>query len=90
MEFEWSPEKARSNEQKHGVSFREAMTVFNDPAAYSFLDPDHSFDEDRYLVFAYSERNRLLTVSYTYRGQKTRLISAREATRTEREIYAEP
>lgn len=50
MEFEWNPEKARSNEQKHGVSFYEAMTVFNDPAAYSFLDPDHSFDEDHYIV----------------------------------------
>ncbi len=89
MEFEWDPEKAIRNERKHGISFYEAITVFNDPNAYTFADPDHSFHEDRYLAFAYSDRNRLLTVSYTYQGKKTRLISAREATRTEREIYAE-
>ncbi len=89
MEFEWNLEKARLNVTKHGITLNEAMTVFNDPSAYTFFDPDHSVDEDRYLVFGYSERSRLLTVAYTYRGKKTRLISARRATAGEQEIYGE-
>jgi len=89
MEFEWNPEKARRNAAKHGIDFQEAMTVFNDPFAYTFFDPDHSVEEDRYLVFGYSEHRRLLTVAYTYREKKTRLISARRATAEEQEIYGE-
>ena len=89
MEFEWNPEKARRNAAKHGIDFQEAMTVFYDPFAYTFFDPDHSLEEDRYLVFGYSERSRLLTVAYTYREKKTRLISARRATAEEQEIYGE-
>lgn len=89
MEFEWDRDKAKSNAAKHDVTFNEAMTVFNDPAAYTFHDPDHSFDEDRYLVFGYSNRSRLLTVIYTYREKKTRIISARRVTTGEQEIYAE-
>ena len=90
MEFEWNPEKASRNATKHGVTFAEAMTVFNDPAAYTFFDPDHSAEEDRYLVFGYSASNRLLTVAYTYRNGKTRLITARRTTPAEKEIYEEP
>ena len=89
MEFEWDRDKAKSNAKKHSVPFDEAITVFNDPAAYTFHAPDHSLDEDRYLVFGYSKRNRLLTVVYTYRERKTRIISARRATAGEQEIYAE-
>lgn len=89
MEFEWNLEKARRNAAKHGIDFQEAMTVFNDPFAYTFFDPDHSVEEDRYLVFGYSELSRLLTVAYTYREKKTRLISARRATAEEQEIYGE-
>ena len=89
MEFEWDRSKAKTNAAKHGITFSEAMTVFNDPAAYTFYDPDHSFDEDCYLIFGYSKRSRLLTVIYTYREKKTRIISARRATAGEQEIYAE-
>jgi uncharacterized protein len=87
MEFEWDPDKADSNQTKHGVSFHEAATVFGDPLALTYFDPDHSDDEDRYLTFGYSDQNRLLVVSHTDRDQRTRIISARTATRPERKSY---
>ncbi len=89
MEFEWSREKAKVNSTKHGIDFTEAMTVFNDPLALTFQDPDHSDEEDRFLVFGFLNRNRLLTVAYTYRVNNTRLISARRSTAQEKEIYGE-
>ncbi len=89
MRFEWNNDKAASNLLKHGVSFEEAKTVFDDPLYLDFYDPDHSEDEERYLIVGQSNRGRLLIVSYTERGDVTRLISAREVTRTERETYAE-
>lgn len=89
MEFEWSLEKAKVNSNKHGIDFTEAMTVFNDPQALTFHDPDHSNEEDRFLVFGFSNRNRLLTVAYTYRVNNIRLISARRSTAQEKEIYGE-
>ena len=89
MTFEWDEGKADSNLIKHSVSFDEAQTVFNDPLYVDFYDPDHSENEDRYLIIGESSRGRLLIVSYTERGNKNRLISARETTKTERETYAE-
>jgi uncharacterized protein len=89
MQFEWNNEKAASNLAKHGVSFEEAKTVFDDSVYVDFYDPDHSEDEERYLIVGQSNRGRLLIVSYTERRNSIRLISAREVTRTERETYEE-
>ena len=72
---------------KHEVSFESAKTVFDDPLYVDFYDPEHSEDEDRYLLVGQSNRGRLLIVSYTERGNLIRLISAREVTKTERETY---
>ncbi|MCB0035961.1 MAG: BrnT family toxin, partial [Anaerolineales bacterium] len=88
-EFEWDDEKARKNLDKHGVSFEEAKTSFVDPFYIDFYDPDHSVNEERYILVGQSERLRLLVVSYTERNTKIRLISAREATRKEKEAYEE-
>lgn len=89
MQFEWNKNKADRNLSKHGVSFEEAQTVFEDSLYVDFYDPDHSEEEDRYLIVGESHQGRLLIVSYTERGNIIRLISAREATRTEREVYEE-
>jgi uncharacterized protein len=89
MEFEWNEDKARVNLLKHGISFEEARLVFDDPFFVDFHDPDHSDDEERYIIIGESRPNRLLVVSYTERGNKVRLISAREATRNEKETYEE-
>ncbi|MDF0554262.1 BrnT family toxin [Kamptonema sp. UHCC 0994] len=89
MQFEWNENKAASNLSKHGVSFEEAKTVFDDPLYVDFYDPDHSNDEERYLIVGESNRGRLLIVSYTERCDSIRLISSREVTRTERETYEE-
>ncbi len=89
MEFEWDPDKAASNLAKHGVAFPEAATVFGDPLAVTFDHPDHSDDEDRFLTFGHSAEGRLLVVSHTDRGEHTRIISARAATRREKKIYEE-
>ena len=87
MEFEWDEAKATSNEQKHGVSLSEAMTVFGDPLSLTGYDPDHSDDEDRFITMGLSTVGRLLIVSHTDRGDKIRIISAREASRAERKDY---
>lgn len=87
MEFEWDPNKAAKNISKHGVSFDEAGTVFGDPLAVTFFDPDHSTDEDRFLTFGYSRDGVLSVVSHTDRDDVTRIISARRASRRERRIY---
>ena len=89
MEFEWNESKATANLSKHGVSFDEAKTVFDDPLYVDFYDPDHSHDEYRYIIFGESQQGRLLLVSYTERGNVIRLISAREVTRMERKVYEE-
>lgn len=89
MPFEWDGNKAERNISKHGVSFEEAKTVFDDPLYVDFYDPDHSENEERYLIVGQSSRGRLLIVSYTEREDSIRLISAREVTRTEREAYEE-
>ena len=77
------------NLRKHGVSFAEAKTVFNDPFAISIYDPDHSADEDRYLDMGLSSVERILVVSYTERNEYIRIISSREAIRRERRQYEE-
>ncbi len=87
MEFEWDDAKATTNEQKHGVSFSEAMTVFGDPLSLTGYDPDHSDDEDRFITVGLSTVGRLLIVSHTDRDDKIRIISAREASRAERKDY---
>lgn len=87
MEFEWDSEKADRNVAKHGVSFHEAATVFGDPLADTYYDPDHSENEDRFLTFGHSNQRRLLVVSHTDRNDHTRIISARLATRKERKQY---
>ncbi len=87
MVFQWDQEKAATNLVKHGVSFDEAKTVFDDPLYIDFYDPDHSNDEYRYIMIGMSLQNRLLLVAYTERGDVIRLISTREATRTERKAY---
>jgi uncharacterized protein len=89
MKFDWDENKAASNLFKHGVSFDEAKTVFDDPLYVDFYDPAHSDDEERYLIVGESNQRRLLIVSYTERVRLIRLISAREVTRTEREVYEE-
>lgn len=89
MGFKWNERKAEGNLAKHGVSFDEAATVFNDPLFVDFYDPDHSTDEHRYIIIGESQRNRLLIVSYSERNEAIRLISAREVTPAEREAYEE-
>ena len=89
MRFEWDPKKAAENLRKHRVSFEESSTVFGDPFAITFPDPDHSTSERRSLTFGMSQEARLLVVSHTDRRGTVRLISARRALRNERHIYEE-
>ncbi|MBA2688542.1 MAG: BrnT family toxin [Gemmatimonadaceae bacterium] len=87
--FEWNPTKARENFRKHGISFDEAKTVFSDDQALMSSDPDHSDDEERFLLLGMSSTLRILAVIHCYRegDGSIRLISARKATRTERAQY---
>jgi len=89
MEFEWDEGKAAANVKKHGVSFHEAGTVFGDPTAITFHDPEHSATEHRFLTFGLSQSNRLLVVAHTDRGGKVRIFSARVVTKRERRVYEE-
>ena len=87
MQFEWNQDKANLNLKKHGVSFNEASTVFNDPLSVTFPDPDHSYGEERYVTIGLSSASRILIVPHTDRGDSVRIISAPEATRNERRFY---
>jgi len=89
IEFAWDQRKARSNLVKHGVSFEEAQSVFLDESARLIDDPDHSEDEDRFLLLGYSFQARCLIVSHCYLESDSliRLISARRATAQEEEVY---
>ena len=89
LRFEWDKRKADSNLRAHGVSFPEATTVFADPLSVTISDPDHSMAEMRFVDVGLSNRGRLLVVSYTERGNRIRLISARLATGNERRQYEE-
>jgi uncharacterized DUF497 family protein len=89
LEFEWDDDKALSNLNKHRVSFEEASTVFGDPLAAIFEDEEHSQDELREIIVGHSDRSRLLVVSFTERESRIRIISARRATKQEREDHEE-
>jgi len=89
IRFEWDEKKNRENRRKHGVSFDEAQTVFLDENAIRFFDPDHSADEDRFLMLGISFRLRILVICHCYRADETviRIISARKADRREEKVY---
>ena len=87
MQFEWDSQKSSANESAHDVSFAEASEVFDDDLSSTVHDPDHSADEDRYLIFGCSKAGRYLVVSYTERNERIRLISARTMTPRERTAY---
>jgi uncharacterized DUF497 family protein len=87
--FEWDPQKAVSNEQKHKVTFDEASSVFADPLSVTTFDPLHSDDEDRFVIIGMSSQRRILVVCFTDREDRLRIISARPATKRERKKYEE-
>ena len=87
--FNWDPAKAEANASKHGVSFEEALTVFADPLARVFDDPEHSLDECREIIIGHSAEHRLLLVCFVERRGALRLLSARLASPLEREDYEE-
>jgi hypothetical protein len=90
LTFTWDPDKAKTNNTKHGVSFEEARSVFYDENARLIFDPDHSETEDRFILLGLSAQLRLLVVSHTYRKDETviRIISARRATKKEQRYYS--
>ncbi len=89
IRFEWDPAKDLENIQKHGVSFEEAQTVFLDENAIRYFDPDHSEDEDRFLMLGMSFKLRVIIVCHCYRASDSviRIISARKANRKEQGPY---
>ena len=87
MDFEWDTYKAEVNLNKHGVSFFEACEVFDDDLSSSVLDPDHLTEEERCLIFGRTSGDKFLTVSYTERNDRIRIISARQKTPRERRAY---
>ena len=87
LTFEWDPQKAESNNEKHGISFEEASTVFRDPLSLTIDDPLHSTGEVRMVQIGISHKNRLLVVVHTERENNIRIISARKATKKERDNY---
>jgi uncharacterized DUF497 family protein len=87
IEFEWDSEKEKKNIRKHGISFHDGATVFNDPLSWTFPDPDHSDDEERFVTIGRSLHGRTIVVSHTDRINSTRIISARPATSKERRDY---
>jgi len=89
MEFEWDESKDLTNQNKHGVTFNEAATIYGDPLALTFDDPEHSENEERLLTFGVSRLNKFLIVSHTERDGKMRIISARKMETSERKIYEE-
>jgi uncharacterized DUF497 family protein len=91
IRFEWDPNKAKINVKKHGVTFKEAQSVFQDPEALVIDDPDHSQEEERFIILGLSQKANLLVVCHCYRESDTviRIISARKATTTETEQYTD-
>ena len=91
LRFEWDPRKSRSNRRKHGVTFEEAQEAFSDEHARIIADPDHSTEEDRFILLGMSLKLRVLVVCHCHRedDQVIRIISARKATRKERSQYEE-
>ena len=87
--FEWDARKAATNFKKHGVTFEDGSSVFFDPLAITYPDPDHSLDERREVTLGYTMKKEMVFVSHCDRGERIRIISARPATRTERRQYEE-
>ena len=85
--FEWDPVKAEANFKKHGVTFAEGMTIFDDENAITIFDYSHSADEDRFGDLGLSKNGNMLSVVYTERGDRIRLIHVRRANREERRFY---
>lgn len=89
MEFEWDPDKAASNLEKHDISFEEAATAFGDPFSLTIPDPDHSDEEDRFVLLGETVAGALVVVVHAERGDNVRIISGRRATRREQRAYEE-
>lgn len=89
MQFEWDERKALANRRKHGVTFHEAASVFGDPLALTYSDPDHSMAEHRFITFGMTRLRHLIVVAHADRGDTVRIISARLMTRQERKMYEE-
>jgi len=87
LQFEWDPEKA--NLKKHKIGFEEAIAIFEDPQFISFLDEEHSAEEERYITIGLSNKIRLLMAAHTERKKHVRIISARKATKNEEKFYNE-
>ena len=87
LTFRWDPGKAQTNLRKHGVSFPEAVTAFMDLLSTTISDPDHSYDEERFILLGMSDRRRVLVIVHTETDEDIRIISAREANRHERRQY---
>lgn len=89
LKFEWDENKNLINQRKHGISFDEAKTVFYDDEALVIDDPEHSEEEDRFIILGLSDKTNLLVVCHCYRASETviRIISARKATKTETNFY---
>lgn len=91
LKFEWDPKKAETNIKKHNITFEEARTVFEDESAILFDDPDHSSEEDRFILLGFSSAANMLVVCHCYKDDSDviRIISAREATKSESKQYHE-
>ena len=89
MKFEWDFQKTERNFRKHKVAFTEVATVFADTLGITIYDPDHSKNEELYVTIGWSHQGRVLMVAHTDRGDRIRIISARELTKTEKEAYEE-
>ena len=89
VNFEWDPSKARQNRRKHRVSFQEAASVFGDPLAITYPDPDHSIMEERFITVGMSNARRVLVVAHADREENIRIISARKTMPQERKYYEE-
>ena len=87
LQFSWNAEKAALNASKHGVTFEEASTVFGDPLSVAVFDPDHSEKESRFVIVGQSFEGKLIVVVHSELEDSIRIISARLATRREREVY---
>jgi len=87
--FEWDRRKDATNQRRHGVGFPEASTVFDDPLSITIPDPDHTIDEERFVIVGMSGNRNLLIVVHTIRGERVRLINARPATKHEKRKYEE-
>jgi uncharacterized DUF497 family protein len=87
--FEWDPDKEGKNISRHDVAFDEASSIFDDPMYITFLDEEHSIDEERYITIGLSNKGRLLLVAHAERNDRIRIISARKATKNEEKFYQE-